>query len=245
MSASERPCGAVPDDDASPAGRVPLPAWELKRFCPPTPASAAVVLPRAARCSRRAPPSQPGAATWGCSQAVAARVPRRGTCAHTARRVARAAAAAAFAAPAAAARCPLRWQWAAESFLRRHASHIPRVYPCPAGARVPASHTNANQRIEARMRSEATAAFLHRFVPSLPQKRPTQNDAFSFPGAHGGFNGSAISHVTFCFANSSGFEASLNAAKWPRVQPQPASPALQGFFCFLSLAPYAGVLNTT
>ena len=52
MSASERPCGAVPDDDASPAGRVPLPAWELKRFCPPTPASAAVVLPRAAGCSR-------------------------------------------------------------------------------------------------------------------------------------------------------------------------------------------------
>ena len=39
MSASERPCGAVPDDDASPAGRVPLPAWELKRFCPPVLAS--------------------------------------------------------------------------------------------------------------------------------------------------------------------------------------------------------------
>ena len=52
MSASGRPCGASAGRDASPAGRVPLPAWELKRFCPPTPASAAVVLPRAAGCSR-------------------------------------------------------------------------------------------------------------------------------------------------------------------------------------------------
>ncbi len=34
--------GASGGRDASPAGRVPLPAWELKRFCPPTPASAAV-----------------------------------------------------------------------------------------------------------------------------------------------------------------------------------------------------------
>ena len=183
MSASERPCGAVPDDDASPAGRVPLPAWELKRFCPPTPASAAVVLPRAARCSRRAPPSQPGAATWGCSQAVAARVPRRGTCAHTARRVEQAARPRRLRRPQ-----PPRGVPCAGSGPQKASCVGPNRTPqhtalkCPAGARVPASHTNANQRIEARMRSEATAAFLRRFVPSLPQKRPTQNAPFFFSG---------------------------------------------------------------
>ena len=38
--------------------------------------------------------------------------------------------------------------------------------------------------------------------------------------------------MTFCFANSRGFKSSLNGTKWPRVQPKPASPALQGFFVF-------------
>ena len=66
--------------------RVPLPAWELKRFCPPTPASAAVV-PRAARCSRRAPPSQlrarqAAAARPDCPvRFAAAQVPCRVPCA--------------------------------------------------------------------------------------------------------------------------------------------------------------------
>ena len=50
------------------------------------------------------------------------------------------------------------------------------------------------QRIEARMRSEATAAFLHRFVPSLPQKRPTMAlanaNVFSFRQHARGNNGS-------------------------------------------------------
>ena len=200
MSASEHPCGAVPDDDASPAGRVPLPAWELKRFCPPTPASAAVVLPRAARCTRRAPPLQPGAATWGCSQAVAARVPRRGTCAHTARRVERAARPRRLRRPQ-----PPRGALAAGSGPQKASCvgthRTSQRYPCPAGARVPASHTNANQRIEARMRSEATAAFLHRFVPSLPQKRPTialrKRCFFLFRGHTGGFNGIATKSRDF------------------------------------------------
>ena len=43
-----------------------------------------------------------------------------------------------------------------------------------AGVRVAASHpTQANQRNSCSEASEASAAFLHRFVASLPQKRPT------------------------------------------------------------------------
>ena len=71
----------------------------------------------------------------------------------------------------------------------------------------------------------------HRFRKRDPRKTML----FSFPGAHGGFNGSGISHVTFSYVKSRGFKSSLNATKWPRVQPKPASPALQGFFFFLLL----------
>ena len=73
-------------------------------------------------------------------------------------------------------------------------------------------------------------------VPSLPQKSPTQNARFSFPGAHGGFNGSAISHVTGTNVKSRGFKSSLNATKWSRVQPKLASAALHGFFFSLPRA---------
>ena len=146
-----------------------------------------VAAPRCGVFSRHDRAIRAVAATWGCSQAVAARVPRRGTCAHTARRVERAARPRRLRRPQ-----PPRGVLAAGSGPQKTCCVCTRRTPqhtalkCPAGARVPASHTNANQRIEARMRSEATAAFL-RFVPSLPQKRPTQKDAFSFPGAHGRF----------------------------------------------------------
>ena len=109
-------------------------------------------------------------------------------------------------------------------------------------ARRSAAQHRTAKRMEARMRSEGTAAFLQPFVASNPQKRPTTRNVRQHARCN---NRSEKTHVTFCFANSSGFEASLNATKWPRVQPKPASPALQGFFCFLCLAPYAGVLNTT
>ena len=72
-----------------PAGRVPLPAWELKRCCPPTPASPAVACcprPRPRRVSRTR------RAGWTGLRARAA-----------------------FAAPAAATRRSLRRQKAAES----------------------------------------------------------------------------------------------------------------------------------
>ena len=156
-------------------------------------------------------------------------------------------AAAAFAAPAAAARCPCPWQWAAESFLRLHASHtaaysveMPRGRPRPG---IP--HKRQSEDRSANAFGSHRCVFAS-FRPIASAKETHAKRCFFFSGGtRAVLMVSQLNHVTFSYVKSRGFKSSLNATKWPRVQPKPASPALQGFFCFLCLAPYAGVLNTT
>ena len=149
-------------------------------------------------------------------------------------------AAAAFAAPAAAARCPCRWQWAAESFLRRHASHltavrVPGGRPCPG---IPHKRQSEDR--------SANAFGSHRcvFAPFRPIASAKETHAkrcfFFSGGTRAVLMVAQLSHVTFCFANSRGFKACLNATKWPRVQPKLARAALHGFFFSLPRA-YTGV----
>jgi hypothetical protein len=113
--------------------------------------------------------------------------------------------------------------------------------------------------------SEATAAFLHRFVALLPQKRPSlvSRDSelasilrsliklsppsttivhrpslvLSFRRHASGFTGSGTKSRAFCLSNSRGLYASLIGTEWPRVHPNPASPALHVFFVFFVSRP--------
>jgi len=108
----------------------------------------------------------------------------------------------------------------------------------PAGARVPASHTSQSDEFfsaRERIRSEATAAFLHRFVASLPQKRPTGKRhrptlVFSLRKHAGGFAGSATKPRDFLFREFQWFIIEPNRYKMAAGSPKTRVDPPYGFF---------------
>ena len=181
ISASGRPCGAAPDDAAAPAGHVPLPACELNNLLPERPAAAAEGGWTALRGALATPDGTlrpPSAADSGSKTGLFAGCccPGAAPCAHGA---------------------PGGTGCVADPVcgVRRRRREAPlalegrRALPAPAriahrsDARASCIPPHTSQ---SEIRGKATAAFLHRFVESLPQKRPTiaiANDCFFFSAA--------------------------------------------------------------
>ena len=251
ISASGRPCGAAPDDAAAPAGHIPLPACELNNLLPERPAAAAEGGWTALRGALATPdgPLRPPSATdsgsktglfSGCCCPGAAPC---AVCAHGAgwnglrgrSRLRRPPP------PPRGAPCARRPPSASGAGTHRTPQRC-------AGVRVAASHpTQANQRnscsnafgsfrgIRARMRSEGRAAFLHRFVASLPQKRPAiaiANDFLFFSTASSVVIMVAENPRDFFFVKFQWFIIEPNRYKTAAGSPKTRVTSPTGFFVF-------------
>ena len=231
MSASGRPCGAAPDDAAAPAGHVPLPACELNNLLPERPAAAAEGWWPALRGALPPPdgPLRPPSATDSGSKTGFVRrllLPgraRRAPCAHTAP-----GGTGCVADPVCGARRRRREVPLALVEGRRALPAPARIaHRSDARASCIPPHTSQSE-----IRGKATAAFLHRFVESLPQKRPTDSRSFFFSAARSVVIMAARKSRDFLFLEFQWFIIEPNRYKMAAGSPKTRVDPPYGVFLF-------------